>query len=314
MKERVIKIEGSVQPQVISCAQSANTLFNFMEYGNYLEQTLSRKALAPRYYIEKIKYLQLEVEGNSYDEVAVLQTCFCDIPLSKLFKNESVDCIGEEFEKLSDKDKESAMAKNTHPDFYGKYAIAFDKNWGINKGLQPIHYMNVDAQITKSIKALFKELYSEDNLPDSVFDDFLNRLAYLKPVQGEMEKAFRDEKNVNRTLIYKKVFQDEQEWRFVPNLEILKKYGLVNVQANQQAICETKTWNDKLMSPFYKDLWLNFEYNDIRYLLVPDDEGRNDLIRIISQLPGDLFEENEDFEKKLLISKIIVLQKIKEDI
>ena len=69
MKNNIVDVAVANQPQRISYAQSANTLFNFMEYCDYLQQTLFRKALIPRYYVEKVSYLDLEVEGELYDEI-----------------------------------------------------------------------------------------------------------------------------------------------------------------------------------------------------------------------------------------------------
>lgn len=313
MGEKELNIEASEQPQILGYAQSANTLFNFMELSDYLKQTLTRKAFIPRYYVENVEFLNLDFEGDRFDEVEVLQTCFCDIPLSKLFKEESVKCVGEVFEKLSPKDKEKALSKNTHPDFYGRYAIALSKDWGSKKGLQPIHYINDGSQISKSIKKAFSDLLSLESLPNEVVDDFLNRFAYMKPVRGEMEKYFVDENSVKRTLVYEKVFHDEQEWRYVPDRDIMDSYGIEYLHANPQAIEERETWNEKIRTDYYKGLWLDFEYSDIRYLIVPDNEGRNELIHVISNLPAALFGVEEDLEKKILISKIIVLENLKED-
>ena len=90
MGEKELNIEASEQPQILGYAQSANTLFNFMELSDYLKQTLTRKAFIPRYYVENVEFLNLDYEGDRFDEVEVLQTCFCDIPLSKLFKEEFI--------------------------------------------------------------------------------------------------------------------------------------------------------------------------------------------------------------------------------
>lgn len=313
MGDNELNIKASGQPLIMGYAQSANTLFNFMESSDYLNQTLTRKAFIPRYYVENVDYLNLDVEGDQYGEVEVLQTCFCDIPLSKLFKEGYVKCVGETFDKLSEKDKEKALSKNTHPDFYGKYAIALSKDWGRKKGLQPIHYINDGSQISKSIKKAFGDLYSLESLTKEIVDDFLNRFAYMKPVCGKMGKFFVDENNVKRILTYEKVFHDEQEWRYVPDREVMEKYAIENVHANPQAIEERETWNEKIRTDYYKELWLDFEYSDIRYLIVPDNEGRNELIHIISNLSVDLFGVEEDQEKKILISKIIVLENLKED-
>jgi hypothetical protein len=313
MSDRGIDIEVSKKPLSMYYAQSANTLFNFMEQCDYLKQALEQKALIPRYYVEKIGYLDLEVKGEKYDEIEILQTCFCDIPLSKLFKKGSIECIGETFDKLSDNDKKKASSKNTHPDFYGRFAIAFSKEWGSKKGLQPIHYINEKSQIIKKIKDEFADLYAIDDLPKGLEEGFINRLAYIKPVSGAMEKYFYDENNEKLSIIFNKTFHDEQEWRYVPDADVMGRYGLYNIHANPQAIKERESWNKQIRNERFKELWLNFEFSDIRYLIVPDDGGRNELINIISNLQTTLFGDNEDLERKILISKIIVLDTLKGD-
>lgn len=309
----IINIEVKNEPQVFSYAQSANALFNFMEQLDYLSQALSRKALVPRYYVENVKYLDLIIGGEDFDEVEILQTCFCDIPLSSLFKQGDIHCFGEEFDRLSNSDKDKASSKTTHPDFYGRFAISFGKNWGLKKSLQPIHYLNKKGQVTKSYGRTLSQLYELEDLPIDVVTDYLNRLAYIKPVDGIMEKTFTDENNKKVTLFYEKVFHDEKEWRYVPDSSLMEKYNLENIHANPQAINERESWNTRFREDVYKELWLNFEYSDIKYLIVPDNGSRNDLINIISSLPKELFGEDEDMEKKVLISKILVLDNIKED-
>ena len=314
MCDRTINIEVTKRPLPISYAQSANALFNFMDQPEYLRMTLERKALIPRYNVENIAYLNLEVNGDKYDDLEILQTCFCDIPLSKLFKNGYVNGIGEMFDKLSDNDKKRANSKTTHPDFYGRYAIAFSKEWGSKEGLQPVHYINKKSQIIKRIKDELIDLYSIENLPRGLAEGFLNRLAYMKPVFGEMQKYYTDENGVKKIITFNKNFHDEQEWRYVPDADVATKYNIENIHANPQAIAERETWNDKIRDEHYKELWLDFEYSDIRYLIVPDEEGRKDLINIISSLPKSSFGGDDDQERKILISKMIVLDNMKGDV
>ena len=64
MGGKELNIEALEQPQFIGYAQSANTLFNFMELSDYLKQTLTRKAFIPRYYIENVDFLNLVFDGD----------------------------------------------------------------------------------------------------------------------------------------------------------------------------------------------------------------------------------------------------------
>ena len=69
MDGKELNIEASKQPQILGYAQSANTLFNFMELSDYLKQTLTRKAFIPRYYVENVKFLNLDFNGDRYDVI-----------------------------------------------------------------------------------------------------------------------------------------------------------------------------------------------------------------------------------------------------
>lgn len=82
-------------------AQSANTLFHFMTKPEYLESILRRKAIIPRYCVETIDYLNIYNGTHSFNEAAILQKCFCDIPFHKLADSFAVNGVGDVYESLS---------------------------------------------------------------------------------------------------------------------------------------------------------------------------------------------------------------------
>ena len=65
----------------------------------------------------------------------------------------------------------------------------------------------------------------------------------------------------------------------------------------------------------YRKLWLEFSYNDIRYIIVPDTNARIEIIKTINALPDSCFEDEDDIvmQKYVLISKILVLAEIRKD-
>lgn len=126
-------------------SQSSNALFHFMKLQSFLNFALQKKALFPRYCIEDVAYLDLMNGGTSFREVAVLQKCFCDIPLHKCTLQTQADIVDEET-------GQPIVCDTSHTGCYGKYAVAFSKEWGERHGLQPIHYLNSKSQYVRTLK------------------------------------------------------------------------------------------------------------------------------------------------------------------
>ena len=128
----------------------------------------------PRYYEEKLEAYSIE----GLDRICFPMTCFCDIHLQRL---------------------------KPHVSFYGFW------NWiketvGINAGVQPIQYINVNAPLIKTFSSLFsKALQSVDDAHPEINEYrsyLLTNLLYLKPLNGDMWRVdryetrnFHDEKN-----------------------------------------------------------------------------------------------------------------------
>ena len=304
-------------------AQSANTLFHFMKKEEYLKNILINKAIVPRYCIENIGYLNICDDEIQYEEVAVLQKCFCDIPFHKLTENFMLRGEGNTYELLSEEDKLKASLYNTHPDFYGEYAIAFSKQWGESHNLQPIHYLNVESSHTNEFTRLFKKVLLEDDIDDDYVNDILNRLSFIKPLRGIMNRQFITKEKKEFTIKFWKNFHDEKEWRYVPDGKKLLELGVERVIANPNVLRLSNALgnnvleeiNQGLCAEKCKTIWLTYNYDDIRYIIVPDNQARISLINIIMDIPIDKFEKSHkiELEKQILISKILVLEEIRKD-
>ena len=204
-------------------AQSANTLFHFMKEFEYLEDILMRKAIMPRYCKENLEYLKIADAENNFSEVYVLQKCFCDIPFHKLTESFQLQAVGENYQKLNDAERMRLPTNYTHPDFYGEYAIAFSKGWGEKNNLQPISYLNEQSQYAKALSKLVNEILNAEDVPDVYADDILNRLCFVKPLRGTMKRKFKCDDNTEVEIEFLKNFHDEQEWRYVPPIEVAKR-------------------------------------------------------------------------------------------
>lgn len=112
-----------------------------------------------------------------------------------------------------------------------------------------------------------------------------------------------------------KNFHDEHEWRYVPAPDALTSLKMECIIANPQILKLSNEISKRVEEEKYKALWLNFSYNDIRYIIVPDNEARIDIISAIMELPETNFQEEKSVElsKQLLVSKLVVLSEIRKD-
>ena len=296
-------------------AQSANTLFHFMTKPEYLESILRRKAIIPRYCVETIDYLNIYNGTHSFNEAAILQKCFCDIPFHKLADSFAVNGVGDVYESLSMDERVALEKNNTHFAYYGEYAVAFSKSWGEGKHLQPVHYLNKDSQYAKDFSALFERILQENDIPEEYSQDVINRLAYIKPLRGIMKRRIIRSDSSYATVEICKNFHDEREWRYVPNPDVLTALNTASIIANPHIIPLANEISKGLEQETYRKLWLDFSYDDIRYIIVPNIHARIDIIKTINDLPDNCFDKEDDIpiQKYILISKILVLAEIRKD-
>ena len=300
----------------------------------------------PRYCVEKIDYLNLSSSEALFSEIAILDKCFCDIFLHNIGKVFFSNIVEESVENFEEEIRENLPQKNSHTDFYGEYGIAFSKSWGEKNGIQPVWYINSRGTIPQTLQESWKIVMENDDLPIEFSNDLLRRFSYIKPLKGMMtrnnitvslNKDLHDKEGnsiaeYEVSVMYEKNFHDEQEWRYVPSEESLNEVELDCVVANKNLMIADKghrSYIDIINKQIendekYKCLWLNYDYTDIRYLVVPNSLARKELITAIMNLPSENFIlndiENEDkdevvqVQKMILASKILVLSDIKGDV
>ncbi|WP_288586023.1 MULTISPECIES: abortive infection system antitoxin AbiGi family protein [Lysinibacillus] len=265
------KPETKVEDSYIRPLQSANVLFKFMNKLQYIKDILLKKAIIPRYYEEKLDYLNID----GIDKIAIPMSCFCDIHLNKLVP---------------------------HMLNYGSYGIGLSKEWGIKQGIQPIQYLNPNSNLCKDFSEIFTNAFkispTERDKVQKYNNYLLHDLFYMKPLEGEM--LISGGKSVKRN------FHDEKEWRFIPNFE--------NVDTELPLVISQEFMNPKSYYTYSEairqctDLWLNFEFEQIKHIIVSHEEERRELIEfVIENKIGD------GYEQYLLLSKVIVFDELKED-
>ncbi|AKG37858.1 hypothetical protein VK70_19370 [Paenibacillus durus ATCC 35681] len=264
-------IDTQTQEVYLPPKQSANVLFNFMTKLDYLKTILKKSAMIPRYYEEDISYLNID----GLPKIAFPMKCFCDIHMNKLIP---------------------------HMKFYGSYGIGIDKEWGILQGIQPLQYINKASYLAKDFSSIFSYArklieVGENNNYENYNDYLLSSLLFMKPISGTMYRNAKYET---------KNFHDEKEWRFIPDFRpVLTELPLLIPQ--EQLIPQTINLYSEGLSR-NPDLWLKIEYDYIKYIIVENENDRDDLI---SFTMSDIEADNS--EKLNLISKILVFDKLKED-
>lgn len=254
------------QPAFPAPKQSANTLFNFMPRKDYLKKILTNMAIIPRYVNENINYL-----GLNTDNLAIPMTCFCDINMQRI---------------------------KWHTKRYGRYGIAFHKDWSIRKGIQPIHYINPESFILREYRETFidAEKYSGDDPEIERLQDYLLcHLAFMKPLYSDMSSSAKQN------------FHDEREWRYVPNMADISSELPQILWGKKNSAKARRDFNDGLVQ--CKAGWLSFKCDDVRYILLPDEKALQSIVKYIRSLKS----VSED-EKYLLCSKPICLNSLEEDI
>ena len=267
-------------PTELSPTLSANVLFHFMTEMRFLEIALEAKALFPRYCKEDIGYLGLKVEDEKLTNVAYPEKCFCDMPVHEVYR---------------------------HSHAYGQFGIGLKKSWGMINGIQPIQYVNCQSFLARDFNVAFQNamLLDEENKNIQMISDFLvSYMLYIKPLTGTNWNRVTDR-------MEEKFLTDECEWRFIPDLSgkemdpVLFGNDIYKKDEHSQSILEK--YNMALEK--LDEVWLKFDYSDVKYLTVSNHIKRDELIKFIQGLTNNISE----LEKLQLISKIIVFEDAEED-
>lgn len=250
----------------------ADTLFTFVDKLEYITKPLRDKKIFPRYCSEDISYLKLQ----SIKKVMFPMKCFCDINLHRM---------------------------HIHLFWYGYYGLAFTKEWGLNNGIQPLHYMNKESLLRKDFTKVFKNALSSKGKTSSKeslnYKSFmLHELMFYKPYDGKMY-CFSTGKQS------KKCFMDECEWRYVPQMASTNMKQFVFDESIVENSDFKRHMSDALEQ--HDELALTFEYSDLKYIIVRYEEDFETLINVINTFPIS------SVDKERLVSKVIVWESSKGD-
>lgn len=268
--EKATATKATPRKHVPSTVQ-ADTLFTFTSHVDYLIATIKIGMISPRYCAEDLTYLKIK----GFKKMAFPMKCFCDINMHKL---------------------------EDHLSWYGYYGLAFSKEWGMQRKIQPIQYINPDSELCKDFSAAFSAALKADPAKQSkaqcmMKNYLLHQLMYYKPYSGMFE-------NRNTKKRIRKCFTDECEWRFIPNVSVA---GFQPVYYDQTIINAGGLVDMSNAMSGIPEISLKFDYADVKYIIVREHSDFAKLCTAISELGLDTNAEHT------LISKIIVWENSRGD-
>ncbi|WP_202303491.1 abortive infection system antitoxin AbiGi family protein [Dryocola clanedunensis] len=247
-----------------------STIFHFTDEIDSLQNILSSGYFRASYAKEVI------IGPKSRRRFGIPMVSFCDIRLSHLYE---------------------------HTRKYGYFGLGLKKRWAIEKGLNPVSYLNSNCTMftyfNEQLKGMSRELreidlYDDHKVAKLRYRNFLNVMRYMKNYEGELERKGEVTKNYR--------FANENEWRYVPDIKekIIPAKVIDDVDIEWKIKANEKLWKSDSSR-------LYFSLKDINYLLVPSESAVAELIDYLGEII-----EGDDFT--YLISKIFISKHIFSDL
>jgi len=178
---------------------------------------------------------------------------------------------------------------NKHMNTYGSYGLGLSKKWGKENRLNPVFYIEPHSILNEVCQDILeKSVSNEDN-----FFKAVQLMSYLKPYSG-IDKRKKQ-----------KVFYEEKEWRYVPELVDEEHLGKWVLKKNSDEN-KINVLNNKL-----EEQPLIFIPKDIKYIFIERESEREIVIDMIMRAKMPNYS---DSDTKILCSKIISSEQINDDI
>lgn len=252
---------------------SSNSLFHFTNSAEQLISILKHR-FRPKYCLEDLRMFKTaEDETDDWLELAIPMICFCDIPLSKI---------------------------KHHLTFYGNYGIGLTKKWGIKHGVSPLLYVGQDSETTKSLRMIFEEYHRTSEQHQSIWEmgqAVMRFLRFTKPYEGQFWR--------NGEYLQGVRFYDEREWRYVPEIQPDDDLTAWIAKSDYLDDIKRSALNEILADKYT----LHFEPDDIKYIIVENEDQILSIISAVERIKGQF---DPEIIKKLT-SRIITRQQIIED-
>ncbi len=220
----------------------------------------------------RIKYCKETIYWReSKSEIHVPMVSFCDIPLSQI---------------------------KDHVQKYGKYGIGMTRAWAVKNGLNPVIYMERESNVAESYRKILSH-FGKNEMPGSnalmMARCLGDILRYLKNYQGRLEREGVVHEHYR--------FADEREWRYVPPLDAKCKMLYVGHHFKKKGV------RDQAMASL-ADLKLEFEPNDIKYIVIKDDSEIHEFLTHLRDVKGGKYSLR-DMDR--LATRILTAEQIGTD-
>lgn len=179
---------------------------------------------------------------------------------------------------------------------YGSYGIGLKQSWGQAKGLNPVLYIDTNSSIGRNYYSAAAKVAKGKNSDNITEHDaqLLDVLRYMKNYEAPLTRRGQTNSKYR--------FADEKEWRYVPN------YKEANLIVSGPAY--KKDGAKEMCAVITENLRLEFEPEDIKYIIIKEDSEVSEFIDILRQAKRKKYSYN-DVER--LITRIITVEQIMSD-
>lgn len=150
---------------------------------------------------------------------------------------------------------------------YGDYSIGLSHEWGVKKKFSPIWYYEPKSRVPQLILKIFEKALNNHN--ESILS-LMGILSYMKKIEGPLQK--------HNYSLYR--FYDEREVRYVPSFKYLASGGDRPILTAEE-YDEYKTAHKGNASI---NVFIRFEWSDIRYIIVKEDKQIGPMIEYLEKL------------------------------
>jgi len=271
-------------------AYRTSSLFHYTKDLDTLKSIL-KEGICPNYCKEEYP------SQNQCMIIGIPMVSFCDIPL-----------------------KQTAVFRER----YGNFAIGLDKEWGIRNGINPILYVaNTNIFNSVSLVESYKRILQEENAKNG--GDSQGITLNLKPGPIPELVTFIRMQQMNYASLYLLGFlkpyfiprngitqcnYEENEWRYI----LLEHEDIPWWWNEKDYMAWRGNGNKPAASEKMKEAGLKFSLEDIRWILIPDDESKKELIEHIMSRSTLCGSELSDNDKAVICSRIMSFEAIELDV